>query len=261
MSNYQVSAETWTAIEAEVNRLLPSIESDADLTPDDVKEVKRLVVLVENSMKAYNKELTAAYKNYKTLLNNKLAEIGYPTINAYIVRRRNEQQAQVSARLNEKVNTFTQMVDRVLQTTNLLKEATFASLIARQMMALFPKVNSGAQDKNISDWTPIELIVTELIHEADAAMHPIYTTMPLTSNVAKTFGQYFTTGDKTLLQQLPTDLQADREWLLERNIAQQLETEDDLFDMIKGVIEERTPETLQQVRQLISIWDRRMTFK
>ena len=65
MSNYQVSAETWTAIEAEVNRLLPSIESDADLTPDDVKEVKRLVALVENSMKAYNKELTAAYKTTK----------------------------------------------------------------------------------------------------------------------------------------------------------------------------------------------------
>ncbi len=35
-------------------------------------------------------------------------------------------------------------------------------------------------------------------------------------------------------------------WLLNVNIAQQLEIEDDLFDMISYVIEERTPETLQQ---------------
>ena len=31
MSNYQVAAATWTAIEQEVNRLLPSIENNAEL--------------------------------------------------------------------------------------------------------------------------------------------------------------------------------------------------------------------------------------
>ena len=91
-------------------------------------------------------------------------------------------------------------------------------------------------------------------------MHPLYVQMPLTTNVAKTFGQYFTTGDRTLLQHLPEQLKADQEWLLERNIAQQLTSEDALFDMMKSIIDERTPETLQQVRQLISIWDRREMF-
>lgn len=126
MSNYQVAAATWTAIEQEVNRLLPSIENNAELTPDDVKEVKRLVALVENSIKTYNKELTSAYNQYKKLLNDKLAEIGYPTIGAYIVRKRNEQQAQVSARLNEKVDTFTKIVEEALSKTALVKDALFA---------------------------------------------------------------------------------------------------------------------------------------
>lgn len=260
MSNYQVAAATWTAIEQEVNRLLPSIENNAELTPDDVKEVKRLVALVENSIKTYNKELTSAYNQYKKLLNDKLAEIGYPTIGAYIVRKRNEQQAQVSARLNEKVDTFTKIVEQALSKTALVKDALFAPLIARQMMALFPKINSGAADKSISDWEPIKKIVNELIADADTVMHPLYVQMPLTTNVAKTFGQYFTTGDRTLLQHLPEQLKADQEWLLERNIAQQLTSEDALFDMMKSIIDERTPETLQQVRQLISIWDRREMF-
>lgn len=260
MSNYQVAAATWTAIEQEVNRLLPSIENNAELTPDDVKEVKRLVALVENSIKTYNKELTSAYNQYKKLLNDKLAEIGYPTIGAYIVRKRNEQQAQVSAQLNEKVDTFTKIVEEALSKTALVKDALFAPLIARQMMALFPKINSGAADKSISDWEPIKKIVNELIADADTVMHPLYVQMPLTTNVAKTFGQYFTTGDRTLLQHLPEQLKADQEWLLERNIAQQLTSEDALFDMMKNIIDERTPETLQQVRQLISIWDRRAMF-
>ena len=260
MSNYQVAAATWTAIEQEVNRLLPSIENDAELTPDDVKEVKRLVALVENSIKTYNKELTSAYNQYKKLLNDKLAEIGYPTIGAYIVRKCNEQQAQVSARLNEKVDTFTKIVEEALSKTALVKDALFAPLIARQMMALFPKINSGAVDKSISDWEPIKKIVNELVADADTVMHPLYVQMPLTTNVAKTFGQYFTTGDRTLLQHLPEQLKADQEWLLERNIAQQLTSEDALFDMMKSIIDERTPETLQQVRQLISIWDRREMF-
>ncbi len=260
MSNYQVAAATWTAIEQEVNRLLPSIESNAELTPNDVKEVKRLVALVDNSIKTYNKELTSAYNQYKKLLNDKLAEIGYPTIEAYIVRKRNEQQAQVSARLNEKVDTFTKIVEQALSKTALVKDALFTPLIARQMMALFPKINSGAADKSISDWEPIKKIVNELIADADTVMHPLYVQMPLTTNVAKTFGQYFTTGDRTLLQHLPEQLKADQEWLLERNIAQQLTSEDALFDMMKSIIDERTPETLQQVRQLISIWDRREMF-
>ena len=85
-TTYQIAPQLWDAITSEVNRLLPSIQSGEELTPDDVKEVRRLVGLVQNASKQYNKALTESYRNYKSILEQKLIEIGYGKIDEYITQ-------------------------------------------------------------------------------------------------------------------------------------------------------------------------------
>lgn len=104
-TSYQIAPQLWDAITSEVNRLLPSIQSGEELTPDDVKEVRRLVGLVQNASKQYNKALTESYRNYKSILEQKLIEIGYGYIDEYITKKRQEQQTEISNRLTEKVKT------------------------------------------------------------------------------------------------------------------------------------------------------------
>lgn len=259
--NYQIATSTWDAITHEVSRLTPLIESNADLTPDDVKEIKRLVKEVENASKEYNKALTASYKQYKTMLSHKLEEIGYSTIDKYIIKRRKEQQDAISTRLTNKINKFTEMVrDAISKTTN-LKNTTFTAPIPSQMLALFPSVNSGAVSKDISDWSPIELMVNELITYADTKTNTLITELPATSFVANTFGQFFTTGDRSLLDNINEVLRNDSEWLMNRHVALQLDSEATLLKTIAEIAGENTPESVAQIKRLLTIWDTRHIYK
>ena len=262
-TSYQIAPQLWEAITSEVNRLLPSIQSGEELTPDDVKEVRRLVGLVQNASKQYNKALTESYRNYKSILEQKLIDIGYGYIDAYITQKRQEQQTEISNRLTEKVNRFTNYVQSQIQETEHLKETQFVGAIPGQLMTLFPNVNSGAQTKEIKNWQPIEDIIREMIHYADTQITPIIKQIPSSSNIAQTFGKYFTTGDRTLIHpdNLKANLQLDQNWLREKMIAEQLTSEETLLQMIGAIAAENTNDSLSQIRQLIGIWDRRHTYK
>lgn len=262
-TSYQIAPQLWDAITSEVNRLLPSIQSGEELTPDDVKEVRRLVGLVQNASKQYNKALTESYRNYKSILEQKLIEIGYGYIDEYITKKRQEQQTEISNRLTEKVNRFTNYVQSQIQETEHLKETQFVGAIPGQLMTLFPNVNSGAQTKEIKNWQPIEDIIREMIHYADTQITPIIKQIPSSSNIAQTFGKYFTTGDRTLIHpdKLKANLKLDQEWLREKMIAEQLTSEEILLQMIGAIAAENTNDSLSQIRQLIGIWDRRHTYK
>ncbi len=262
-TSYQIAPQLWDAITSEVNRLLPSIQSGEELTPDDVKEVRRLVGLVQNASKQYNKALTESYRNYKSILEQKLIEIGYGYIDEYITKKRQEQQTEISNRLTEKVNRFTNYVQSQIQETEHLKETHFVGAIPGQLMTLFPNVNSGAQTKEIKNWQPIEDIIREMIHYADTQITPIIKQIPSSSNIAQTFGKYFTTGDRTLIHpdNLKANLKLDQEWLREKMIAEQLTSEEILLQMIGAIAAENTNDSLNQIRQLIGIWDRRHTYK
>lgn len=262
-TSYQIAPQLWEAITSEVNRLLPSIQSGEELTPDDVKEVRRLVGLVQNASKQYNKALTESYRNYKSILEQKLIDIGYGYIDAYITQKRQEQQTEISNRLTEKVNRFTNYVQSQIQETEHLKETQFVGAIPGQLMTLFPNVNSGAQTREIKNWQPIEDIIREMIHYADTQITPIIKQIPSSSNIAQTFGKYFTTGDRTLIHpdNLKANLQLDQNWLREKMIAEQLTSEETLLQMIGAIAAENTNDSLSQIRQLIGIWDRRHTYK
>lgn len=253
--NYQVSAETWQAIVGEVNRLLPRIQNHEEVTPEDVKEVRRLVKLVDSSASEYNKALRATYKVYKDQLTQQLTRIGYGQIEQYIADCRKKHQEQVSKRLTYKVDTFNQYVCQALATTQWLQQTSFATMIPNQLLNLFPKVNSGALTKEITDWTPIVTVVQTLITDAEKTMNPLYAQLPVQSHVAQTYARYFQTGDREVLTRLDQALHQDQEWLLNHHIAEKMETEADVLDMIEGCLKTRSDQTLSQIRQLLAIWD------
>lgn len=253
--NYQVSTGTWDAITNEVTRLTTMIQNNEDLTPDDVKEVKRLVRGVENASKEYNKALSASYKQYKTMLSQKLEEIGYNVIDDYIVKRRKEQQDAISTRLNNKVNRFVEIVRTEIDKTTNLKNTRFTSPIPNQMMTLFPDINSGALSKEIHDWSPIELMIRELVTYADTKVNDFIILLPPTSAVASAFGQFFTTGDRKRIENIVDVMRNDSEWILNRHIALQLTSEKELLQMIAEIAKENTPESVNQIKRTLNIWD------
>lgn len=255
--SYQIEPSVWLSIETEVGKLLPRIQRNEDLTPDDVKEVRRLVSTVDAAAKNYNTELTAAYKNYKKILSDKLEAIGYGVINNYIVAKRKEQQDLIALRMNDKIDKFTEIVKLAIDSTTLLKRSNMVHPITSQMMSMFPKINSGAANKDISDWAPIQHVVTELVQYAEAHMNELYATLPATSNVALVFGQFFTTGDRSLLNELPNVVKQDQDWLMNKHIASQLTTESDVVAMIAGVATDAENGSLEQIKRLITIWEQK----
>ena len=259
--NYQIAASTWDAISNEVRRLKMSIDNDVELTPEDVKEVRRLVKLVTNASTEYNKALTASYKNYKAMLSQKLNEIGYDVIDAYIVKKRNEQQSIVSERLTAKVDKFTRIVHEALEQTQKLKRASFAQAIPSQMLVLFPKVNSGAITNDIADWTPISFMVKQVIDHAETKMNDLILSLPSTSNVANTFGQYFRSADRGLLVDMIAVIKQDEEWLMNKHIATQLNSEQDVLSMIEQLAHEKSDQSLAQIRKLLTIWDTKYIYE
>lgn len=259
--NYQIAASTWDAISNEVRRLKTSIDNDVELTPEDVKEVRRLVKLVTNASTEYNKALTASYKNYKAMLSQKLNEIGYDVIDAYIVKKRNEQQSIVSERLTAKVDKFTRIIHEALEQTQKLKRASFAQAIPSQMLVLFPKVNSGAITNDIADWTPISFMVKQVIDHAETKMNDLILSLPSTSNVANTFGQYFRSADRGLLVDMIAVIKQDEEWLMNKHIAAQLNSEQDVLSMIEQLAHEKSDQSLAQIRKLLTIWDTKYIYE
>ena len=258
---YEVSSGTWEAIQTEVNKLLPAIERGDDLTPDDVKEVKKLVTLVDNASKAYNKALKQSFNSYKQMLNQKLNEIGYPTISSYIEMRRKEQQIDISNRLTTKVAHFTKIVHDELNKTTIIKRTQFVDPIPSQMMVLFPKINSGAISNEIKDWTPIETMVHTLIQYADEQAIEMVTLLPLTSITAQTFGSFFKTGDRELLRDIKEVLKKDQDWLINRQVALEMNNEQTMLSMLDGILHSNEPDKLSQIRRLLNIWDTKHLYK
>lgn len=251
---YAMDESIWQEIKDEVAQLKVRIQNEEELTPNDVANVKQLVGKVNATAKEYNQALSQAYKSYKRRLDEQLEQIGYPIIENYIAQKRKEQKDEVSQRLNEKIDTFHHLVQEALDETTLLKQTTIANTIAGQMMRLFPKLASGARNKEISDWQPIQHVVHECITYAESQMQKVYVILPPQSHVANTFRQFFATGDRSVFDNLTDDLQADRPLIEEYLLAKEMKSEADVVRLIHEATKEGNPNALEQVHRLLYIW-------
>ena len=255
-SPYQVPATVWQSIETEVQRLTVMIESNQELTPADVQEVKRLVTQVETTQKAYNKAVQDAAASYKRKVVEKLREIGYDKIDAYITLKKQEQKKEISDRLNQKIETYNNIIDEIVQDTTYVKNLAISKNLASIMLPLFPNVNSGAKNKAINDWTPIRTVITKIINDVDKQLNQLVLMLP---NGSKTMGllmTYFQTGDITLLSSLPQQLELDRRYIEDTLLSNKLQTEDDVLATIREIQlgSAENSDKLNQIERVISVW-------
>lgn len=251
----QVTTDLWLKIESEINHILPKMENET-LTPDDVKEIKGLVSLVEKSSKAYNKHLTTLMRSYKQELQQKLADLGYTRISEYITTKRKEQQDTVNARIANKNEVFTNLVNKALKEAPHVSASVLAPHIISFTHHLFPKLSSGAITNNISDedWIKMYSVIHSLITSINNVMTPPMTMLPIESNTMRLFVDVLRTADIKILQGLDEATHNDRRYYTEMVLRTTLNTEEDVLSHITTVINSQSDEKIDQIQFILNIW-------
>lgn len=228
---YCVPSTTWQAIENETQRLSQLLNSKAELTSDDVHEIRALAKKVNDCGVMFRRAVTQNANSYKILLADRLAALGYDQIEKYLQERKLQSQAILERRLSDKLLHFSQIVDQEIKQSQLVKQSVFAGLVANSLARRFPKVNSAAKHHEIKDWTMITTIVRKSINDLDAvlAKNPSICLLPATSHTAANLLHAIANGDNHALvdEEIQKDLQADRQ-LLETAIIRKQITNDDV---------------------------------
>lgn len=235
---YLASSTVWSELVTETARLNKLIDSGAKLTPDDVKDVSRLAKTVKNYGVLYRRAVTKTATNYKDLLNQRLSAIGYDKIEDYVEARKREASNAREDRLNQKVDKFNQLVATELSKSKVLQNSSIARQVAPDLGRRFPKLNSGAKNKEIKDWEPVEAIVRLSILTADKAFidHPTLKLLPNYAHSVSAINQYLATGDDSLIKGLDDKLKEDQDLLRKIAIKQKVKTDHDALSQIELVL-------------------------
>lgn len=235
---YEVSDNTWQALRAEILRLKALIQAGTELEPKDVKHVKALAKQVRDYGVLYRRAITTAANDYKNALDRELVNLGYGEIEAYIEGKRQEQQREISDRLSAKIGQFNDIVHNELAQTQMLKSSSIANYVGNNLLTRFPKINSGAASKQITNWNPIESVVHMSIAAADNVLvaNPILQRMPATSKAMRSISDYLATGDVHKIENIHQDLMDDRPVIQRMALEPRVQTDEATVDEIQSVL-------------------------
>lgn len=258
---FLVDQTIWNEIKSETERLVPLIEDQGDqLSPEEFKNVKALAKTVRNHVTAYRSEVTKQAAEYKQRVEDELDNINYGKIDAYMAKRREEHQKEISDRLNSQLSTFNSLVAEELSKTNHIKSSSLAGQVSNLLMKRFPNVNSGAKSKEIKKWNPIESVIRVTLKNADEVIdkRPIIQQMPAHSQTARKLSQYLETGDEKLLNSIDECLEEDRTIIQRLVLKTRVQTSNDTVNEMKAVLstEGISSETMiERVRMLLNVYD------
>lgn len=235
---YEVSDTTWQALRAEILRLTALIHAGTDLEPKDVKHVRALAKQVRDYGVLYRRAITTAANDYKSLLDEELTNLGYGEIETYVEGKRQEQQREISDRLNAKIGHFNDLVRNELAQTQMLKSSSIANYVGNNLLSRFPKINSGAASKQIDNWNPIESVVHMSITAADNVLvaNPILQQMPATAKAMRSISDYLATGDVHKTENIHQDLMEDRPVIQRMALKPRVQTDESTVDEIQSVL-------------------------
>lgn len=237
-SKYEVSPTIWEELTSEINRLTDLINGDNELVPDDVAKVTTLAKQVRNYGVTYRSQITKQATDYKKLLDAELDKLGYGVIEDYIAARNKEKKDKVNERLNNKLAKFNEIVKEALDNSTFVKTSSIANFVVNSLSSRFPKLNSGAESKEIANWEPVSSVVTMSINAVDAKMEqmPVILQLPATSQTMRAITQYLETGDVHLLENLNEKLEADTPILRQLVIKERVKTEESTVNEIESVL-------------------------
>ncbi len=259
VEQYEVVDNVWTELANEIQRIRTMISTGNEMKPEDFSTVKKLSKQVRDYGEKYRKAISTQATEYKSKLNEELTRLGYGEIENYLATKRAEQQTAISNRLNAKLTKFNQIVAEELAKTNYLKASALATYVSNNLAKRFPKLNSGAESKDISNWAPITSVVHMSITAVENTFieYPVISKLPAQSKTLRTLAEYLETGNAPLITNVKELLKEDMDLLQKMALQERVKTNAATVSEIEGIIRSDVTDEIkiQRVKMLLNVYD------
>lgn len=255
---YTVSAQVWKALTEEINKVSKRIDAGEVLTNEDVKNVRALKKQVDNYMTTFNKAMRSAQDSYKQIVLQQLKDIGYDRIETYIQTQHSKQVQQQNQRMNSKMTQIRMIIEEAVKQTTYLKDTVLAPELLPAFVSRFPEINSGAKNKEVSNWMPYQAVITSVVRILDAFFnqYPRTLHLPLISVTMRRLLQYAKDGNLDHIQDMPSAIAEDEPLIHQWELRQEITDEGIALTKIHAILEQEgmtSREKLQQIGMIIQI--------
>lgn len=241
-ADYSVSADLWQRLEDEIKAVSERIEAGEDLVPEDVANVRKLKTQVDNYVTSFNRAMQGAQSEYRKLVERRLTELGYETIEQFVTKKKQEQTALQNNRISIKMDNLKMISDGLLERTVRLKEIPVSKELLPAFTARFPKVQSGAKSNDIKDWRPYFAIMSRTITVMDTFFQdPKYadaSLLPLHSGTIRELLMFAKDGKEEHLAKVPLKFEEDKPLIHDAKLKQQLVTKEAGIEHIRKILED-----------------------
>lgn len=241
-ADYSVSADLWERLEEEVKTVSKRIEAGEDLVPEDVDNVQKLKKQVDNYVTGFNKAIRDASASYRKLVDRKLAEIGFGTVDNFVMMKRQEQTAEQNKRTAYKMEMLKNISEQLIVRTNVLKDMPVAKELLPAFVARFPKVQSGAKSNDINDWRPYFNIMAHAVSLVDAFFtDPKYedaVLLPVYSATVRELLAYVRDGNPEHLNDFDSLYEQDKQHIRVEKMKRRLNTKEDGMKEIQAILQD-----------------------
>lgn len=270
-ADYTVSADLWQRLESEVKAVSARIEAGDELTPEDVVNVRTLKRQVDSYVTDFTKAMKGAEAAYKKMVDQRLIEIGYSNIENFTARKRQEQTASQNVRIAYKMECLKTLSEGLLAKTTRLKEMQMAKELLPAFTARFPNIQSGAKNKDITDWAPYIAIMQRAITIMDSFFcDPKYedaALLPLHSGTIKELLAFARDGKEEHLTNTIVKYKEDEPLIRMEKLKQGLKTKadgikhirqildnmGDLSELSEGARQIRTEQTWEEISLIVRL--------
>lgn len=258
--NFLADTTVWDELTTETARLNSLLDSGQNLSPEDIKDVSNLAKKVKNYGVLYRREVTKVAKNYKEFLNEQLTSIGYDKIEQYVESRKFEASNARRDRQNRKANKFNSLVNQELNNLTYLPKSSLRYSVVNALGSRFPKINSGAKNKEINDWKAIETVVNLTLSNIEKIMekYPVIVKLPQISISIRNLTDYLKSGDENLITDdaIKLALKQDHDLILEIVVKNKYQTDKDVINGINDILGQKQDDhsKLTSIKRLIDLY-------
>lgn len=239
-TDYSISAEIWERLETEIKAVSKRIEAGENLVPEDVANVQRLKKQVDSYVSRFNKAIRDASAAYRTLVDRKFAEIGFGTVDSFVMKKRQEQTAEQNKRIAYKMGMLKNISEQLIARTAVLKNMPVAKELLPAFVARFPKVQSGAKSNDINDWRPYFNIMAHAVSLIDTFFsdprHEDAVLLPLYSSTIKELLAYVRDGNPDHLEDFEARYAEDEQLIRLEKMSRRLQTKEDGINEIAAIL-------------------------
>lgn len=238
--DYAVSIDLWERLENEIKLVSDRIEAGEELVPEDVANVKKLKTQVDAYVASFNAAMRNAQSDYRKLVDKRLTELGYDTIEQFITKKKQEQTSLQNQRISDKLEHLNQILTALLANTRQLKNTALANELLPIFTARFPKIQSGAKSNEIHDWKPYIAVISRVILVMDTFFSdPKYEgakLLPLHSGTIRELLAYARDGREERLAAVPLKFRQDQHFIRDAKLRSVIKSKEDGIVYIRRIL-------------------------